>query len=217
MATRMAKPAPSTTGQAAGAAYWAAQVERQLMAWLEVVDRYIGVAEARAVHGEVTAGLSGVPVEASSPRSLAADGRRVAREGQGAYGSAGAPFGRASATLTAWRGHLSRARAARCWWRDLLEPILIARGGGALADAMNLRFLYDTQRRLFRRRLQRGRATLRLVLLRPPRQRGPLSEPGGGRPRRRARGALVRFGSALREGSRGTACSSPGAARCSST
>ncbi|MBI4493013.1 MAG: DUF3131 domain-containing protein, partial [Chloroflexi bacterium] len=75
------RPGHLARGDKTGAAYWAAQVERQVLAWLDVADRYLPVAEC--------------------PADLAA---RLER--------------------------------------------LITRVEG-LADAMNLRFLYDPKRRLF--------------------------------------------------------------------
>ena len=109
------------------------------MAWLEVVDRYVGVAEVREDYGEVTASLTVAPVVASSLRSLAADERGGASERQGI----GA--GHHSAGSTAPLGGVAASRAAELVAR---AERLIARVE-ALADAMNLRFLYNSRRRLF--------------------------------------------------------------------
>ncbi|MHB1413789.1 MAG: GH36-type glycosyl hydrolase domain-containing protein [Chloroflexota bacterium] len=134
-----AKPGESSTGQVAGAAYWATQVERQVMAWLDVVDRYVSFAGTQEDRRAVMARYPGAPALASSPRSLANDERPAAREGQNVGG------GDHSATCASALGAVVEPQAA-----DLVARVegLIARVE-RLADAMSLRFLYDHKRRLF--------------------------------------------------------------------
>lgn len=138
-------------GGEAKADYWARELGNEVAAWLRIVERYLSWAEIMAekrkeelsaLGTEIVAALRVRSVQAPSLRELAygrADWLETLR-------SQTIPTHLADwvqRLITAWE----RAQAAA---RDTVEVITWCKGkASALADAIDMRFLYDAERRLF--------------------------------------------------------------------
>jgi cyclic beta-1,2-glucan synthetase len=138
-------PQPPTDGAIEPqAAYWSHQVERQIRTWLDVVDRYLPWLEPLADQAdEVVLAHGDDPLEWR--RQALATAPSVCALASGAWAAAAPP-------LADWlAGFAESTSRGQMEARALLvrSEFLISQCND-LADGMNMRFLYDAERRLFK-------------------------------------------------------------------
>ena len=145
-----------STDEGVEEAYWATQIEKQLSAWLNIVDRYLAWMEILAEKSEEEVAALG-PKAVESVRkgllqapSLAdlAKGRvdciEVLKEVRGATPQPTGP-------TCAWLDRLAEAFSKSRWLAGemLGQGERLIRDCSALSEQMDMRFLYDPERRLF--------------------------------------------------------------------
>lgn len=138
--------------------YWAQQVERQAGAWNAIVDRYLAWVELLEAPPE--GGLMALSTEAHEWRRQAlasAPSLRMLAEGSVPGLSAFLALHRRAADLNlsgparTWLDHLAEAVSRAQWLAGerLAQAQEAMRRARELADGMNMRFLYNAERRLF--------------------------------------------------------------------
>lgn len=138
-------------------AYWAGQIDRQVSSWGMIIDRYLSWMEILSAEPEEVLSTLGQEVcdarrqaltETPSARSLAGGSVAVIALLQNARGKVGG----SSTQLGEWIDRLGDAFSRS---RGLADELLsraedLRRRSTALANGMNMTFLYDPDRRLFR-------------------------------------------------------------------
>lgn len=144
-----ADPGPSR--HAARRAYWADQLEEHVGAWLDLANRYLTWIERLADSPELArldeptrAAIAGDLARAPSLRALATG------ELEGIASLRAADLSAADPALAAWRAGLIEDFDRAKWLAGemLATAERLMQSAGALADALDLRFLYDPARRL---------------------------------------------------------------------
>ncbi|MCG3181695.1 MAG: hypothetical protein BIFFINMI_04094 [Phycisphaerae bacterium] len=143
-------------GVEAGAAYWATQLERQIGAWATLIDRYFAWAELLAEEPEETLMLLGDGM-VHARRDAMAHAPSLRRLAGGHVPIVGRLLEARQAMrdlprrIEQWLDRLDKAFSQARWLAS--EMLALAEGAlqrsHELGAGMNLRFLYDPQRRLF--------------------------------------------------------------------
>ena len=208
--------------------YWAEKIQQQVEAWNTLIDRYFAWVETLA-EAPTDMLLYARTGRARMGRRRCADRALPADVGQGSWfagltalmaalerpGSTN-DLGETGAGVAGQPGdaHRPRAMVRRGKTGAGAED---ARPHAALADGMNMRFLYAAERKRVFHRLQRGRQAAGQLLLRPAGERSAVGQFRGGGAGRGSRGTLVCAWDGRLPPRTGSAPCSRGAARCSST
>ncbi|MEK7682576.1 MAG: glucoamylase family protein [Chloroflexota bacterium] len=132
--TAFADRAREHAGTQASAAYWARQLQRQVSAWIRVIDRYLSWTE--------TSNIEAGPIDLAVPPSLADLAGAWAPSLEGAEAGIGR---QRSGVQFSESFALCRLNAQE----TLVAADRLVEAASRLADQVNLGFLYDPQRRLF--------------------------------------------------------------------
>ena len=137
-------------------AYWASQMQSQLGAWLSIVDRYLTWIE---ILGEKTAEEVAVLDRSALPAFRQALHHAPSLQDLAKGDLAGMQFLEGirnhvpshGSAIAPWIDRLSRALDESKWFAGeiLASGQRLAQAGRELSESMNMRFLYDTDRRLF--------------------------------------------------------------------
>lgn len=138
------------------AVYWAGKLEAQISQWILVIDRYLRWVEVLASEPEETWSPLGEKAinarkralnRAPSLRSLAS---REVPEVEIILGAAG-QHESLPPPLKVWLDALGEAFSEACWFAGevLAQGERLIQSGREFADSVNMRFLYDAERRLF--------------------------------------------------------------------
>jgi cyclic beta-1,2-glucan synthetase len=140
----------------AGTAYWAAEMERQVSSWLGIGDRYLGWIEILGEKTEEEIAPLGLEVSLARRESLhhapslldIANGNVVCLEALRSIREAATS---ADGPLFEWIDRLLEALARAKWLAGemLATSERLIQDGRELSESINMRFLYDSQRRLF--------------------------------------------------------------------
>jgi cyclic beta-1,2-glucan synthetase len=140
----------------AGAAYWAGQMQRQVLAWLRITDRYLTWIEILDEKGEEEVAQLGLDALLAIRQDLhhapslldLANGhigcipilQSIREEAPSAAGP-----------LFEWLDRLMQAFAKSKWLAGEMLGLgeRLIQGGRELSESVNMRFLYDAERRLF--------------------------------------------------------------------
>jgi cyclic beta-1,2-glucan synthetase len=145
-----------TAGGKAGTAYWATQLEQQITSWLGIADRYLGWIELLGEKTETEIARLGLDAPLACREALhhAPSLLDLARGDIGCIRTLRsireeAPSG--EAPLFEWIDRLMGAFERSKWLAGemLAASERLAEDGRELSNSINMRFLYDSERRLF--------------------------------------------------------------------
>jgi cyclic beta-1,2-glucan synthetase len=143
-------------GGETGAAYWAGQMEKQVLAWIEITDRYLAWIEILDEKTEDEVARLGLDVLLAFRRDLhhAPSLRDLANGNVGCIQTLrsireAAPS--AVGPLFEWIDRLVQAFAKAKWLAGEMLALgeRLIQDGRELSESINMRFLYDSERRLF--------------------------------------------------------------------